>query len=582
VKSLIDLLQSVLEESGTQCGISTDLDSKTIQARFEHEGLSFLTITLPQFGKDLQRALTEQKVSSSHFVGFPRRGQIPVFLSGFLAQVFDPMSGDLLNEYNLEAIRAVLQVTGLLSKVELECTDKRIQAAFDKYVETENEVRDSDKMISKEMLRDFISWTHLIFGDLLRNVQLDIQGGNLMPNHGPGAVADRLVGNDKWNQAAWPDRLEAVFPFGRYAYSSWSLYLDDFDSGGRPSLPGTELPTRVIAVPKTMKTPRIIAIEPAYMQYIQQGIHRLFVRHIRIAKFGALVNYESQLPNQEMARIGSYNGSIATLDLSEASDRVSNQLVRALLRDFPVLYEAVDACRSRSADVPGHGVIRLAKFASMGSALCFPIESLVFLVITMMGYYKGTKEDPELDTPQNRLKFLNYFGREVRTYGDDIIVPSRYAQAVSDELESFGLRVNRHKSFWTGKFRESCGKEYFAGDDVTIVKCRAELPSKQQPSSELVHSIVSTSSLRNLLFEYGYWRTCKQLDTLLEGFIPYPAVGPDSPALGRLSSLGYQSERWDADLQVPLVRAVAVKAKSPVSILNGPGALMKYFAKDSE
>jgi hypothetical protein len=584
MKSLIDLQISVLEESGTQCGVSTSKDVKTILTRVKHEGESFLMITLPQFTKDLQRALANEKVDSTLFKGFPLKGKIPAFLSGFLSRVFDEGTGDLLHKPDVDCIRAVLQVTGMLAKVEIQCAQKRIDSAFAKYVQIEGEIRETDLRLRGEDLnmRNLRTWTHLLFGDLLHIWQNQVIKEEIIPTHGPGAVADKFVGNDKWMQPAWPDRLEDVFPFGRYAYSSWSLFLDDIDAGLRVPQSGTEKPVKVITVPKTLKTPRIIAVEPVYMQYMQQGLRRAFEKAVKVSNFGSLIDYSSQIPNQEMALQGSLQGSLATLDLSDASDRVSNQLVRYLLHDFPVLLGAIDATRSRSADVLGHGVIRLAKFASMGSALCFPIESLVFATISMMACYEEFKGDLEPGSPYHRRNFIMKYIGSVRTYGDDIIVPTRFARAVADKLESYGMKVNHAKSFWTGRFRESCGKEYFQGEDVTYIKAKAVLPSRQQHEAERVISIVKTSALRNHLFEYGYWRTCQKLDQLLEGFIPYPAVGPDSPAIGRLSSLGYETQRENRDLFLPLIRGVKVHAKPPISQLDGSGALMKYFAMDSE
>jgi len=131
----------------------------------------------------------------------------------------------------------------------------------------------------------------------------------------------------------------------------------------------------VIAVPKTMKTPRIIAVEPTAMQYMQQAISDNLVSNLegRHFPYKWMIGFERQEPNQQMAKEGSLHGELATLDLSEASDRVSNQHVRRLTKGFPRVTEGIQACRSRKADVPGHGVIRLAKFASMGSALTFPL-----------------------------------------------------------------------------------------------------------------------------------------------------------------------------------------------------------------
>jgi len=226
-------------------------------------------------------------------------------MRGWTSRVFNEDTGDLLDDPDIEAIRVLLQVTGMMKKVELECTEKRTQAAFDSYVEIESQIQKMDKTIEASYLMEFRVFTHLLFGDLLRSWENQVKRGSIIPKHGPGKVADSYSGNAKWNQPSWSDRLESVFPFGRYAFSSWSLYLDDLDSGGRASQPGMETPVKVVAVPKTLKTPRIIAIEPVAMQYMQQGLKRAFEEAVRTSRYGHLVNYESQLPNQEMARLGS-------------------------------------------------------------------------------------------------------------------------------------------------------------------------------------------------------------------------------------------------------------------------------------
>jgi len=267
----------------------------------------------------------------------------------------------------------------------------------------------------------------------------------------------------------------------------------------------------------------------------------------------------------------SIDGSLATLDLSEASDRVSNQHVRAMLRSHPHIAGAVDACRSRKADVPGYGVKRLAKFASMGSALCFPFEAMVFLTVVMLGIQNA------LNRPLT-LKDIKSLKGQVRIYGDDIIVPVEYVNHVIDSLGTFGFLVNSDKSFWTGKFRESCGKEYYDGHDVTIVRCRQLLPS----SRGHVQEIEATVAMRNLFYKRGFWPTCRFLDSLIEEFIPFPAVAETSPGLGKLSALGYETHRTHPDYQSPLVKAAVSYHKLPNDNLEGDGALLKFFLKRSE
>jgi hypothetical protein len=366
--------------------------------------------------------------------------------------------------------------------------------------------------------------------------------------------------------------------------------------------PGDELPVWVTDVPKTLKTPRLIAIEPTAMQYMQQGILEVLNTEFRNDDFARdLVSSDSQLPNRRLAKQGSYDGSLATLDLSEASDRVSNQHVRHLFRNYRDLFAAVDATRSRKADVLGK-TIRLAKFASMGSATTFPVEALVFCTVVFMGIERGaavvglpcpgpdsTLDWERWDRPRRltRRDVYTLLG-QVRVYGDDIIVPAEYAEFVTEELESFGFKVNLHKSFrnHSSRFRESCGAEYFRGVDVSVVRCRKVLPKSRADVPELESAV----ELRNHLFHRGLLRSADWMDERIERLIPFPFVEwawdetaqdyiSTSPVLGRHSYLPCEAGKHDRWLHRPLVKGAVVVSKSPICRLDGIGALMKFFLK---
>jgi hypothetical protein len=573
LKSLTSLLQYILEDLGMWCCTSTDQDLKTILARVEHEGSSFLTITLPNFGKDFERSLDQGFVGPTQFTGFQRTGGLPRFLGGFLDCVFERSTGALLPDPSLACIHAIRQLTLMFAKISLECSPARKKAAFDKYVEIEHELHTGKRALDDPILdRRYARLTSLLWGDVLSSVDRKVHEGEIYPKHGPGATAEKLRGNAKWSQSEWTSRLERVFSFGEHLASS-PRYFQDL-SHVQFLDPGAERPVRVIAVPKTLKTPRIIAIEPTCMQYMQQGLLAAFECAIdsdRVAE--ALVGWSSQVPNKHLAWQGSRNGALATLDLSEASDRVANQHVRGLLRNHSFLAEAVDACRSRKADVFGHGVIPLAKFASMGSALCFPFEAMVFMTIIFLGI------EEDLERPVTRKDIESYLGK-VRVYGDDIIVPVEHVHSVMQMLEDFGLRVNASKSFWTGKFRESCGGDYYDGHDVSIVRMREQLPTDRRSArGDQAGRLVSTVAFRNHLYEAGLWKTVDYLDSIIERFIPFPYVNPGSPMLGRHSFLGIEpGNPMCPDLQVPVVRGYRVRNSSPRSHLEGYAALHKCLS----
>jgi len=571
LKSLIPLLHRTLHEMGSICSVDTTLDLKTIQRRFSDEGESFLTITLSSYGKDFERSLALGEIAHDAFRSFAKYGRLPRLLGGFVELVFNRSTGVLLDEPSIDAIRSLRQICLMWSKIKIECSEDRILAAFDGFVQCEKDLTVGIPLIPETERSRFKILSNLLFGEMFRRVDSNIRNYEIFPKHGPGATAEGRTANGKFYMTEWPQRLEDVFPFWRYATSrSYDPKIYDDVSFLEP---GAEIPVRVISVPKTLKTPRIIAIEHTPMQYMQQGILRSFNESLDqdfILK--KMISTEFQEPNQLLARRGSSDGSLATLDLSEASDRVSNSLVRDLFAFTPHLDDAVQACRSTHADVPNYGVIPLVKFASMGSALCFPVEMYVFTTLVFMGIEKakGTRFT-------NRKQIEAYIG-QVRVYGDDIIVPVDTTASVISTLEQFCFKVNKSKSFWTGKFRESCGAEYYDGHDVTLARVRRTLPSSRKD----VDNVVSTVDLRNQLYKRGYWSIVRYLDRAIEGIIPFPAVAETSPALGKFSFLGYEEEKFSSDLHRPMVKACTVRYQPRKSIAEGDAALMKFFIKTGD
>jgi hypothetical protein len=558
------LWKKMADDLAIWCCTSATRDCKTVRGRFKHEGVSFLTITLPDFGKGIEKCLDQGRVDPALFTGFRFRGGLPVFLRGFLDLVFDQDTGVLLDDPSIEAIHAIRQLTLAFGKILLPCSDARTRKAMDGFIQCEYDIRANDRQLSDRDRSDFRRVSALLFAGAFAKVDREVYYNELLPKHGPGATADLLRGNAKYEQNTWPARLEEILPSGEFLLPNWRFFreLEAVDIVE----PGQEIPVKVIPVPKTLKTPRIIAVEPTAMQYAQQAVLSSLLDAIsRDDNLCHILGFTDQTPNQRMAREGSLYGNLATLDLSEASDRVSNEQVRDMLQPHPHLFKAVDACRSRKARVPGHGVIRLAKFASMGSALCFPFEAMAFATMIFIGIER------ELNT-QLDAKTVKRFRHQVRIYGDDIIIPVDMVRSVVSSLSAFGAKVNLGKSFWNGKFRESCGREYYDGTDVSIVRVRRNFPTRRSDAQE----VISLVSLRNQLYFAGLWGTVRWLDEEIGKLLKYfPMVLPTSPVLGRHSFLGFETQKLDKHLHSPLVKGYKVSAVLPKRSLDGTGALLK-------
>jgi len=559
VKSLMLLWNSIATTLAMRCCTSAHHDIKTVAERSKNEGLSFLTITLPTFAKDFELCLEQGYVDNAVFLSFKKGGSLPRFLSGFSCLVFDRQTGVLLDKPNISAIQAIRQLTLLYSKILIDCEPSRIKKAFREFVECEQEVRDS---IGSRTYLEFDRLSSLLFGSMFSGMDYKVYTGDIRPKHGPGATSDSLYGNQKYCQKVWPSRLERYFPYGEMVLPNYSYWEEMLEVNFLE--PEAEIPVKVISVPKTMKTPRIIAIEPTAMQYAQQGILRLFQEGIENSFLSSFIGLNDQTPNQRMARQGSKFRDLATLDLSEASDRVSLEIVEHLLHNHRHLHDAVMSCRSSNALLPDGSVLSLAKFASMGSALCFPIEAAVFLTAVFVGIEQSLGH-------RMTLRDIKSFSGRVRIFGDDIIVPVEHVRFVCRSLEYFGLKVNDRKSFRTGNFRESCGKEYYDGTDVSVVRCRRVIPSTRKN----VQEIVSAVSLRNQLFQAGLEDSALHLDRgLLRILRSFPYVEEGSPVLGRLH-YGLNVSKVVMRNSIPLIKGWTIRPVIPVNEISDWPALRK-------
>lgn len=213
---------------------------------------------------------------------------------------------------------------------------------------------------------------------------------------------------------------------------------------------------KVTFVPKTARTLRSIAVEPLLNSFLQKGTD--LVLRSRLKRLG--IDLSNQGINSEMARKGSLcddEESFVTLDLSSASDSISTGLCRSILP--PDWFHFLDSIRSKYYELDG---IRYEyqKFCSMGNGFCFPLETLLFVAACHSVGCGVPKED-------------------FHVYGDDIIIRKKHATKLIALLEDMGFEINSKKSYTSGKFRESCGSDWYDGDDVRPITFDKELDSLQ-------------------------------------------------------------------------------------------------------
>jgi hypothetical protein len=198
----------------------------------------------------------------------------------------------------------------------------------------------------------------------------------------------------------------------------------------------------LFTVPKKSDIDRVACKEPEVNMLLQKSVGN-HIRRRLLWKVG--IDLDDQTINQELARVA-VSKKLATIDLSSASDTISNQLVISLLpSDW---WSLLDDLRVKSTIIKGKEH-HLQMFSSMGNGFTFELESLLFYAITRVVM--------EGSGIQGRLS----------VYGDDIIAPAKVVRRLQRVFSFFGFTMNPKKTHSTGLFRESCGKHYYDNLDVS-------------------------------------------------------------------------------------------------------------------
>lgn len=296
---------------------------------------------------------------------------------------------------------------------------------------------------------------------------------------GPGATTTVLKRN-----ASARKKLGAPFACSGDLSSTVSECLEEMpgwvgftDSSDVSTVTVEVHPGRLVFVPKDRRTFRAIGPEPMLNGMVQLGIGRYIAR--RLGRFG--VDLKDQTINQKMARSGSIDGGLATLDLSSASDCISIGVVEHLLPHDWFLFLS----RYRTGLLEyGDSVIKLEKFSTMGNGFTFPLETLIFWALAQ-GCCESKKD-----------------AHSVSVYGDDIIVPTHCYPRLVKVLNACGFVVNPKKSFAEGPFRESCGADYLSGINIRPYYLRDRLSGENAFSCYNFFKRCHDSEICNFILSY--------------------------------------------------------------------------------
>lgn len=361
----------------------------------------------------------------------------------------------------------------------------------------------------------------------------------LLPRHGSGAVAEHLDSLNKFD-------CEYGFDI--------SEFTPDFmgQTHGRR----TRSCARFFCVPKDATKLRSITIEPCARQYMQQALRRALVHHIEV---------NHSLRCHLHLRDASFNGkaaaslNCATLDLENASDSIPCWQVYVLFKNWPLFRRWLFASRSSSIEHDGV-VLKLRRYAGMGNATTFVIESLIFLALTL-----GSLNVLRLDRKREYSRALRDCCNNVCVYGDDIVVPNNaFAATVMQTLVLAGYIPSKTKTCICGDFKESCGMDYYKGFLCNI-------PRLRQPIDHCIY----IDDLRVLQERFRSWGLIQSSTFLYHSLYKRPDT--------QMALFGKHDRdlclTYDRGLQTMMLRTFVPSCRQ--IRLTGSRGLMSYFTRGS-
>lgn len=427
-----------------------NLDIKTVKTRFACEGLKFATLTLPMLSAGLFGFLENGHVSYPSFK-LLKDTVHPVFLQGLFRLACSE------GEYQGEAIKYIYQISVMFKKLKGPYLDSVLVKQLDDFVAVDEELRDID--FTDELRLPIMQQVRAEIYQLFLGFNLDLK--KVKPRPGPGATNKPVAKHMRYRPHTLYTQIEKVLP-----YVDWFM-VNPYDLVHQTKLfrdvyinPVESQRARLKYVFKTFGKARGICIEENEPQFLQQAVKAGLYDWIENSPITlGRIDFKDQSINANLALKASEDLEDATIDCSEASDRVAREAISWSFQDTEI-HDVLMALSTKWIDFPKElsgkrSAIKCAKYAPMGSGLCFPIETvwhwaLIRALIVLSQYPDEYKE-------------------RVYVYGDDIIVPSEIAEMVYTYFPLFGMKINVEKSYYKSHFRESCGIHAYNGKNITPV-----------------------------------------------------------------------------------------------------------------
>lgn len=452
--------------------IVSDLELKSsdryyLMKRFRNEGVTFLTVTLPKYSKELLRWLEDGFITTpangSKLTNFAWKNSAPLFLGGLLQQIFDK-NGILLESPCPLSIWTIRQICDYFYKLSLPFDERVIEKAEEDFITEDSQLgadfEGCDPNFIDQLRKDFETYYPKISRTQLYEVFTYAR---------PRTSAGTYSGCNP--RTFYADRVQDTVINGiLHKYKAFKGYFKPYASChiSQHLVEDTASCSELLFVPKDSRGPRTIVREPLQNLKAQLAFFDWFTSQIESASHRR-INFQDQGINRMLAKASSVTKRDATIDLKNASDRVSYRIVKTIFRNSPAIMHFISN-RTKIVKTPSGRFHELNKLSGMGSGLTFPIMSVLAHLAITRSVFNKAKHGLLKGLPKGCS--YNDVAKRVYTYGDDIILPVEWLAIAKAALESVLLVVNSDKSYYKGNFRESCGGDYYSGHDVAPLRLR--------------------------------------------------------------------------------------------------------------
>lgn len=313
-----------------------------------------------------------------------------------------------------------------------------------------------------------LTWEQVYLADLLAEelrvlIPQDVTLADLFPESGPGAVSEKRSQHDR-----------------TLNYSINGL-------GFRGAIHEKAGKSRPIAVPKTWTKMRLIMAEPSSLMLAQKSLQKWLMSQAHSSPMYKYCRFE----DQEFQRSKLRREGVASIDLSDASDRVNRLLVWRAFKDRPVLRSFLFQARSQET-IDGD---RIAMFSTMGNATTFVVMTYLLTAVCRVA----------------ESECMHRKARVIRSsvFGDDLVVDQVIYGSVVNLLMKLGFSVNQQKSYCVGDFKEACGLDLYRAEDVTPIKVKSLTAATRQDFDRLL-------AYCNAFFLRGMWRAARTIQQIMD------------------------------------------------------------------